>query len=110
MLSPRLLPDDGITTLEHMFASPAQGSLFGLVPVSFDAGFSELKRVQLDDSAWLDYCPMWLSGDESLFADLVDLADWTQPVVRMYEREVLTPRLVASFEPDIHPSLPPMLD
>lgn len=93
-----------------MFASPTQASLFGTVPVSFDAGFSELRRIQLDEEAWIDYCPMWLSGDETLFSDLVDLADWSQPVVRMYDREVLTPRLVARFEPDIHDTLPPMVD
>lgn len=92
-----------------MFAS-TQSSLFGSVPVSFDHGFSEMKRIRLDDDAWLDYCPMWLSGDETLFRDLADRAEWSQPVVRMYDREVLTPRLVARFSPDIHPSLPPMVD
>jgi alkylated DNA repair dioxygenase AlkB len=93
-----------------MFASPAQGSLFGSVPVSFDERFSQLRRIQLDEEAWLDYCPMWVSGDENLFSELVERADWTQPVVRMYEREVLTPRLVARFEPDIHPTVSPMID
>lgn len=93
-----------------MFASPAQASLFGSVAVSFDGAYSELRRIDLDDQAWLDYCPMWLSGDESLFDDLVELADWRQPVVRMYDREVLTPRLVARFEPDLHPSIFPMID
>lgn len=86
-----------------------QASLFGSVPLSFDDGFSQLQRFHLDDQAWLDYCPMWLSGDEALFDDLVDLAEWRQPVVRMYDREVLTPRLVARFEPDLHPGIPPMV-
>ena len=94
-----------------MFASaPTQASLFGSVPVSIDAHFSEARTIQLDDEAWIDYCPMWLSGDETLFAALVDGAEWTQPVVHMYDREVLTPRLVSRFEPDIHPSIPPMVD
>lgn len=92
-----------------MFASPTQASLFGSVPITHDADFSELRRVQLDDGAWLDYCPMWLSGDETLFSGLVDLAEWSQPVVHMYDREVLTPRLVARFGPDIHPSIPLMV-
>lgn len=87
-----------------------QASLFGVAPVGFDEGFSELRRVQLDDEAWLDYCPMWLSGDENLFAALVDGAGWSQPVVRMYDREVLTPRLVARVDPAIHPMVPDLID
>jgi len=94
-----------------MFVSEnLQASLFGLAPVGFDEAFSELQRVQLDEDAWLDYCPMWLSGDENLFAALVDGAEWDQPVVRMYEREVLTPRLVARIDPNIHPAVPEMVD
>lgn len=96
--------------IEHMFVSPTQGSLFGAVPVSFDTDFGELRRIQLDDEAWLDYCPMWLSGDQRLFSDLVDLAEWSQPVVRMYDRDVVTPRLVSRFEPGLHPSIPEMVD
>jgi alkylated DNA repair dioxygenase AlkB len=87
-----------------------QGSLFGFAPVSFDEDFSELRRIQLDDDAWLDYCPMWLSGDENLFTTLVDAAEWSQPVVRMYDREVLTPRLVARVEHGVHPVVPQIID
>jgi alkylated DNA repair dioxygenase AlkB len=94
-----------------MFATEnVQGSLFGLAPISFDEGYSELRRTQLDAQAWLDYCPMWLSGDQSLFSALVDAAEWAQPVVQMYDREVLTPRLVSRFDSDIHPILPGLVD
>ena len=96
--------------LEHMFAPATQASLFGSAPISFDDGYQQLQRIRLDDEAWLDYCPLWLAGDETLFTELVDLAEWSQPVVRMYDREVLTPRLVARFEPDIHPKIPAMVD
>lgn len=90
-----------------MFADQGvQASLFGLAPVSFDEGYSELSRVWLDDEAWLDYCPMWLAGDDNLFSALVDGAEWSQPVVRMYDREVLTPRLTAHIDVDIHPVVP----
>jgi alkylated DNA repair dioxygenase AlkB len=93
-----------------MFATEnVQGSLFGFAPVSFDDEFSELRRIRLDDEAWLDYCPMWLSGDENLFTTLVEVADWSQPVVRMYDREVLTPRLVAQIDPDVHPVIPDII-
>ncbi|HEX6300496.1 MAG TPA: alpha-ketoglutarate-dependent dioxygenase AlkB [Acidimicrobiia bacterium] len=94
-----------------MFATEnVQGSLFGFVPVSIDDKFSEMRRIQLDDEAWLDYSPMWLSGDENLFTTLVDQADWSQPVVRMYDREVLTPRLVARIQPEVHPVIPEIID
>jgi alkylated DNA repair dioxygenase AlkB len=87
-----------------------QGSLFGSVPVSFDEGYSQLNRLQLDGTAWLDYCPMWLSGDQDLFGALVDGSDWAQPMVRMYDREVLTPRLVASVDPTVHEVVPRIVD
>lgn len=93
-----------------MFATEnVQASLFGLAPVSFDDDFSELRRIRLDEEAWLDYCPMWLSGDENLFNTLVETAEWSQPVVRMYDREVLTPRLVARIDPDVHPIVPEII-
>ena len=94
-----------------MFASEhVQASLFGLAPVGIDVTFGELSRIHLDDEAWLDYCPMWLSGDETLFAALVEGAEWSQPVVRMYDREVLTPRLVARVDPANHPVLPELIE
>ena len=94
-----------------MFASEnVQGSLFGIAPVSLDTEYSELRRTQLDGQAWLDYCPMWLSGDQNLFSALVDGVEWAQPVVQMYDREVLTPRLVSSFDPGVHPILPDLVD
>lgn len=87
-----------------------QGSLFGFAEVSIDHDFSELRRHQLDAEAWLDYCPMWLSGDETLLDSLIERAEWRQPVVQMYDREVLTPRLVANVDPGIHPVLPEIVD
>lgn len=96
--------------IERMFAHEMQGSLFGVGSVSIDPVFGELRRDQLDVDAWLDYCPMWLSGDESLFDALVDGAEWSQPVVKMYDREVLTPRLVARIDPSVHPILPEIVE
>ena len=94
-----------------MFASGhAQASLFGFAPVAIDENFGELSRIDLDDEAWLEYCPMWLSGDETLFAALVEDAAWSQPVVRMYDREVLTPRLVARVDPATHPVIPELIE
>jgi len=94
-----------------MFAMDgAQSSLFGSAEIALDAGFAQLDRHDLDDTAWLDYAPMWLSGDESLFATIVTRAEWSQPVVRMYERDVLTPRLNARIDPSIHTIITDMID
>lgn len=89
--------------------SISQASLFGDAAVDFDAGFSTLRRVDLGEGAWLDYAPMWLSGDESLFDTLVGFAEWSQPVVKMYEREVLTPRLTARIDASCHEAIPRMV-
>ncbi len=87
-----------------------QSSLFGSVDPSFDGEYLALERIELDASAWLDYQPLWLSGDEELYQCLVDSADWTQPVVKMYEREVLTPRLVARINASLHPLIPQIIE
>jgi alkylated DNA repair dioxygenase AlkB len=69
-----------------------------------------LERVQLDADAWIDYAPMWLEGDDTLFDVLVRNSTWDQPVVRMFERDVLTPRLVAQIDPSIDPVIPRLVD
>ncbi len=94
-----------------MFAlDGTQGSLFGTGEVDFDPGFSGLERIQLDPTSWLDYQPMWLDGDEELFATLRVGATWSQPVVRMYDRDVVTPRLVANISHQIDPVVIRLVD
>lgn len=94
-----------------MFGGPiAQASLFGATPVEFDRSFSTLRRVDLGEGAWIDYAPMWLSGDEVLFESLVQTVEWSQPVVRMYDRDVITPRLTARIEPSTHETIPHLID
>jgi alkylated DNA repair dioxygenase AlkB len=88
----------------------AQTTLFGSAPIGFDAHFDQLERVQLDADAWIDYAPMWLEGDDTLFDVLVRNSTWDQPVVRMFERDVLTPRLVAQIDPSIDPVIPRLVD
>lgn len=88
----------------------SQASLFGDGAVSVDEGFSTLRRVDLGEGAWLDYAPMWLTGDEALFDTLARTAQWSQPVVRMYDREVITPRLTARIDPATHEVIPRMIE
>ena len=94
-------------TIEQMFALDGlQGSLFGNDDIGFDRSFSELERIQLDPTSWLDYQPMWLSGDERLYDTITARSEWSQPVVRMYDHDVLTPRLVAHVPHHLDPVLP----
>lgn len=88
----------------------AQGSLFGGGSVGFDHEYRNLERHQLDEESWLDHAPMWLHGDEELFRAIADGAEWTQPVVPMYDRKVVTPRLVARLDADPHPVIPEIID
>lgn len=88
----------------------AQGSLFGTAVVDFDRSFDTVRRVDLGEGAWLDYAPMWLTGHEAVYQRLVEEADWKQPVVQMYDRQVVTPRLVARLDPDIHDVVPAIID
>lgn len=88
----------------------SQASLFGDATVEFDWSFETLRRVDLGQGAWLDYAPMWLSGDEALFSTLVETAEWSQPVVKMYEREVITPRLTARIDPATHEAIPRIIE
>jgi alkylated DNA repair dioxygenase AlkB len=89
---------------------PLQVSLFGEGPPLPDAGFAGLTRHDLDAESWLDYAPGWLSGDATLYATLTEAAEWQQPEVRMYEKMVRTPRLVAQVEPATHPVLGEMIE
>lgn len=85
-------------------------SLFGAGEVAFDRHFSQIRRIDLDGEAWIDYCPMWLSGDQTLFDALAGTANWDQPIVRMYDREVRTPRLVARIPHETHPVIPDLIE
>jgi alkylated DNA repair dioxygenase AlkB len=84
---------------------PAQPSLFDLVngqqaPSVDGAALSRVRRVWLDDSAWVEHLPEWISGEHALMDDLVRATDWHQERRHMYDRMVDVPRLVASLPGD----------
>ncbi|MBT8216236.1 MAG: alpha-ketoglutarate-dependent dioxygenase AlkB [Acidimicrobiia bacterium] len=85
-------------------------SLFGVQDIGFDGEFSRLRRADLGDGAWVDYAPLWLEGDEALFDHLSDAAQWSQPVTRMWDRDVATPRLIASIDSPTHPIIPELVE
>jgi alkylated DNA repair dioxygenase AlkB len=77
-----------------------QVSLFDAGPIHADSSFSSLRRIQLDERSWVDYAPEWLAGSDELFALLLRRGNWRQRQVRMYERELLEPRLTAGWKID----------
>ena len=71
-----------------------QGSLFAGGPPAFDAAYTGLGRVMLDETSWVDHLPRWLEGSDDVFAELVARLPWRQRTVPMYDRMVQEPRLV----------------
>jgi alkylated DNA repair dioxygenase AlkB len=88
-----------------------QTSLFDSEEVGFDAAFAELKRIQLDDSSWVDYAPGWVRGSDRLFGEVLEGRDWGQRVRRMYDKKVREPRLTAPWgKHSGEPLEPPVLE
>ncbi len=74
-----------------------QPSLFGDDEPAIDSAFTKLERIQLDQRSWVDHAPGWLSSADKLFHDIVECRDWSQRSRRMYDREVLEPRLTSPW-------------
>jgi len=88
-----------------------QTSLFDLAPLDFDRTFARLERVGLDDTAWVDVAPGWVSGSETLFQDLVDSLSWGQRTRFLYEQHRIEPRLTAGWHAGAgHPLEPAILE
>jgi alkylated DNA repair dioxygenase AlkB len=77
-----------------------QPSLFdGGLPTP-DVAYDGLRRIELDDRSWVDYCPSWLAGSDAAFDELAATAKWQQRTVTMWDNEVLEPRLTAGWSTD----------
>ncbi len=76
-----------------------QPSLLGDGPVTPELDFASLRRIQLDESSWVDYAPGWLAGEDVLFEELFRTGRWRQREVRMYDRTVPEPRMTAGWGP-----------
>jgi len=75
-----------------------------------DESFGGVVRHHLDATSWVDYCPGWLRGADSLFGVLLETGAWQQRTRWMYEGRVLEPRLTAGWSTDAaDPSVPPIL-
>jgi alkylated DNA repair dioxygenase AlkB len=73
-----------------------------------DRGYEGLRRIELDERSWVDYCPGWLRGADAAFEELAGAANWQQRTVTMWENEVLEPRLTAGWAVD-GSDAPPLL-
>ncbi|GAA3485830.1 MULTISPECIES: alpha-ketoglutarate-dependent dioxygenase AlkB [Streptomyces] len=85
-----------------------QGSLFDQGDDAFLHPLDGLRRTGLDDGAWIDLLPGWLSGADALFEQLAADVPWKAERRQMYERVVDVPRLLAFYragEPLPHPIL-----
>jgi len=65
-----------------------------------DESFARMRRAELAHSAWCDHAPAWVSGADTLFDHLRDTMQWRTERRVMYDREVDTPRLLASVPAD----------
>jgi alkylated DNA repair dioxygenase AlkB len=74
--------------------------LGGGAPAVDPAALARIERVALDDSAWVEYLPGWVSGHEALFAQLLATTAWRAERRPMYDRVVDVPRLLATLPED----------
>ena len=73
----------------------------------FDRSFAGLTRHQLDERAWVDHVPGWVTASDQLFTDLLATSPWKQRDMVLYGRVVDQPRLTAFLDVD---ALPPLID
>ena len=66
---------------------------------AFDPSFAGLTRHQLDDDAWVDHLPGWVTGSDSVLDVLLGDIGWRADRRQMYEREVAVPRLLRWYRP-----------
>jgi alkylated DNA repair dioxygenase AlkB len=70
--------------------------LFGTLVPSYDADFTELHRLPLDPTTWVDLAPGWLSGSDQVYDELVATLPFRQRTgVKMYDQIIDEPRLSA---------------
>lgn len=89
---------------------PLQLDLFRASAPRFDAAFSDGRRLDLDEGAWVEHHPGWIAGHDALFTALERATRWRSERRAMYDRVVDVPRLVAALpdDSDGHPLLEEM--
>jgi alkylated DNA repair dioxygenase AlkB len=72
-----------------------QLDLFATGAPAFDAEFRTLHRTELSHGAWIDHAPGWVSGHDALFDELERGLQWRRETMKMYDKTVEVPRLLA---------------
>lgn len=68
-------------------------------PTAFDATFADCERIELAQGAWLDRVPGWVRGHDALFDELERGLPWRHETMKMYDKIVDVPRLLAQVAP-----------
>jgi len=62
-------------------------------------------------TSWIERVPGWVAGSDALFDHLVQAADWGQRTRKMWDQEVLEPRLTSGWGAESgRPLEPPILE
>ena len=62
---------------------------------SFDTTFADRERLELAQGAWIDRVPGWVRGHDALFDELERDLPWRHETMKMYDKIVDVPRLLA---------------
>ncbi len=81
------------TAAGHSF----QPGLFDDDQPSLDRSFATARRVQLDETAWIEHVPGWLAGSGQVLGAVLDTIAWEQRQRWMYTRVVIEPRMTAEY-------------
>jgi alkylated DNA repair dioxygenase AlkB len=82
-----------------------QSALFGTGPPALTREVS-VRRIWLDDGAWVDLAAGWMTGADELCELLISAAPWRRGRRWMYERMVDDPRLTCRYASDAEPPHP----
>ncbi len=78
---------------------------------AIDETFAGAERIWLDKRSWIERVPGWVSDSDALFAHLLATADWAQRTRKMWDHEVLEPRLTSWWGAESgKPLEPPILE
>jgi alkylated DNA repair dioxygenase AlkB len=89
-----------------------QPSLLGVGDVvGIGRSFAGVLRIDLDEESWVDHGPGWVSGADRLFEEILGGRSWGQRSRRMYDQEVVEPRLTSGWNlASGEPLAPPVLE
>ena len=76
-----------------------------------EEAFTGAVRIELDARSWIERVPGWVRASDALFDHLVRTVDWGWHTRRMWDHEVLEPRLTARWVAESGRELePPVLE